>query len=60
MITSAKHEGYILVWARVRSTMVPNSIHHEGVDVKILRYFRNSVPTGTELQFSVPLASVER
>ena len=26
MITSAKHEGYISVWARVRSTRV----HHEG------------------------------
>ena len=67
----AKHEGYILVWARVRSTRVPNFIHHEGRgcnaykdkrdrSFKILRYFRNSVPTGTELQFSVPLASVER
>ena len=30
MITSAKHEGYISVWARVRSTSVPNIIHHEG------------------------------
>ena len=30
MITSAKHEGYISVWARVRSMRVPNIIHHEG------------------------------
>ena len=30
MITSAKHEGYISVWARVRSTRVPDIIHHEG------------------------------
>ena len=30
MITSAKHEGYISVWARVRSTRVSNIIHHEG------------------------------
>ena len=30
MITSAKHEGYISLWARVRSTRVPNIIHHEG------------------------------
>ena len=30
MIMSAKHEGYISVWARVRSTRVPNIIHHEG------------------------------
>ena len=50
MITSAKHEGYISVWARVRSTRVPNIIHHEGRgckaykdkrdrSFKILRYF---------------------
>ena len=55
LITSAKHEGYILVWARVRNTRVPNIIHHEGRGcnaykdmrdrsfnpqwVKILRYF---------------------
>ena len=30
LITSAKHEGHISVWARVRSTRVPNIIHHEG------------------------------
>ena len=30
MITSAKHEGYISLWARVHSTRVPNIIHHEG------------------------------
>ena len=30
MIPRAKHEGYISVWARVRSTRVPNIIHHEG------------------------------
>ena len=50
MITGAKHEGYISVWARVRSTRVPNFIHHEGRgcnaykdkrdrSFKILRYF---------------------
>ena len=50
MITSAKHEGYISVWARVRRTRVPNIIHHEGRgcnaykvkrdrSFKILRYF---------------------
>ena len=50
MITSMKHEGYISVWARVRSTRVPNIIHHEGRgcnaykdkrdrSFKILRYF---------------------
>ena len=50
MITGAKHEGYISVWARVRSTRVPNIIHHEGRgcnaykdkrdrSFKILRYF---------------------
>ena len=52
MITSAKHEGYISVWARVRSTRVPNIIHHEGRgcktykdkrdrSFKILRYLRS-------------------
>ena len=25
IITIAKHEGYILVWARLRSTRVPNT-----------------------------------
>ena len=51
MITSAKHEGYISVWARVRSTRVPNIFHREGRGCnaykdkrdrsfnKILRYF---------------------
>ena len=28
--SSAKHEGYISVCARVRSTRVPNIIYHEG------------------------------
>ena len=55
--------GYISVWARVRSTRVPNIIHHdmreEGVKliktsgIDPLRYC-------TELQFTVPLESVER
>ena len=72
MITSARG-GYILVWARVRSTRVLNSIHHEGRGCKRKRYkdqressfkmictrdqIRNSVPTGTKLKYSVPLAS---
>ena len=34
MSTSAKHEGYISIWARVRSMRVPNTIHHEGIGCK--------------------------
>ena len=59
MITSANREEYNLVWARVRSTRVPISIHNER-SFKMLRtldQIRNSVPTGTRLKYSVPLAS---
>ena len=44
MITSAKHEGYISVWARVRSTRVPNTIHHKGRGCK--RYKDERGPSG--------------
>ena len=63
MITGAKHEGYISVWARVRSTRVPNIIHHEGRgcnaykdkrdrSFKILRYFLKPFLKGKILRSS--------
>ena len=39
MITSAKHDGYIYisVWARVRSTRVPNIVYHEGSGLNVIK-----------------------
>ena len=40
IITSAKHEGYILVWAGYagRGFQLPNFMHHEGGGCKIYKY----------------------
>ena len=74
MITGAKHEGYISVWARVRSTRVPNIIHHEGKGgnaykdkrdiIDPLRYYDIfeilSLPVQNYNFLSLALTSVER